>query len=151
MLKVLNHRMGKPLDAHDVADLVQDVTLIVLQKLSQFTGRAPLEAWVFRICRWEIRNFVRGKRRRARLTLLPEDERPAPEHCDGLEVRDELEQVIRQLTASEVEVVRLKHFEDLTFDEIAARLGGSVSTLKTRYYRAMAQLQRELTLRERSA
>jgi hypothetical protein len=37
--------------------------------------------------------------------------------------------------------VRLKHFEGLTFEEMAVRARESVPTMKARYYRAMIRLE----------
>jgi RNA polymerase sigma factor (sigma-70 family) len=48
------------------------------------------------------------------------------------------------LAARERRVVELKHFEDLTFDEIGARLATSPNTVKTWYYEALADLKRVL-------
>jgi DNA-directed RNA polymerase specialized sigma24 family protein len=38
-------------------------------------------------------------------------------------------------------VIRLKHFEHLTFEEIATRLGGNSNTAKTHYYRGLVRLR----------
>jgi NAD(P)-dependent dehydrogenase (short-subunit alcohol dehydrogenase family) len=42
--------------------------------------------------------------------------------------------------AREADVIRMKHFEDLTFEEIGTRLGNSINTVKTRYYRGISRL-----------
>jgi DNA-directed RNA polymerase specialized sigma24 family protein len=38
----------------------------------------------------------------------------------------------------------MKHFEERTFEEIAAALGASPNTIKSRYYRGMLELRRIL-------
>jgi RNA polymerase sigma factor (sigma-70 family) len=42
------------------------------------------------------------------------------------------------------DIVRLKHFEELTFEEIGQRLLLSPNTAKTHYYRALVRLREAL-------
>ena len=63
---------------------------------------------------------------------------------------DDLESVyvaMQRLSAAEARIMRLKHFEALTFEAIALRLSMSQNTSKTRYYRALEKLRRHLRLR----
>ena len=54
---------------------------------------------------------------------------------------------LARLSEAERGVIRLKQFEELTFDAIATRLGLSVNTAKTRYYRGLAHLRDLLATR----
>ena len=51
---------------------------------------------------------------------------------------------LARLPADEAMVMRLKHFEGLTFDEIGTRQAISPNTVKTRYYRALAAMRAQL-------
>ena len=53
----------------------------------------------------------------------------------------EAERLLRRLGGTEAEVLRLKHYEDCTFPEIAARLHVPAGTAKAYYYRAMKRLR----------
>jgi RNA polymerase sigma-70 factor (ECF subfamily) len=147
ILTAQSAKNGRPLDPHDLADLVQDVTVIVLQKLEEYEGRAPLEGWIYRVCCLEFMNGVRRKRRGPRQI---EDENlmtptgPAPEGPD----RDLLARAIARVGGVEAEAICLKHFESMTFEEIGARLCVPVSTIKTRYYRGMVKLEEILSAAE---
>jgi RNA polymerase sigma-70 factor (ECF subfamily) len=150
MLAAVNLRLGAPLDAHDLADLTQDALILVWRKLGSFDGRTPLEAWVYGVVRLELLNTVRRKRRR-------------PEPVDDAEIRarptepeldvdvELLRREIEKLEPEEAAMIRLHHYEDLTFDAAAARLGVAVSTAKSRYYRGLDRLSEIVRGRSRSA
>lgn len=150
VLAARNGRMGRPLAPNDLEDLTQDVLVIVWKNLASYAGAAPLEAWVFRICVYELLNAVRrqGKRARTRLLddeaarLLP-DAAAEPEPPDARGLRS----FLKHLAPREEEVIGLRHVEGLTFQETSAVLGVSVSSVKTHYYRALDKLRDVLRLR----
>ena len=60
------------------------------------------------------------------------------------ETADRVQRILRTLPKAQYEVVILKHWEDLTFAEIADVLGKSQNTVASRYRYAMEKLQRSL-------
>jgi RNA polymerase sigma-70 factor (ECF subfamily) len=60
------------------------------------------------------------------------------------ETADSVRRVLKSLPKSQYEVVILKHWEELTFAEIAEALGLSQNTVASRYRYAMEKLQRSL-------
>jgi len=60
------------------------------------------------------------------------------------ETADRVRRILRTLPKPQYEVVILKHWEDLTFAEIADVLGKSQNTVASRYRYAMEKLQRSL-------
>ena len=150
-LTAANARLGHFLSPDELADLAQDVVLSVWRKLGTFRGHATLEAWTWSFCHHELRNRVRRRRRRRAVVRasLAEIREPQAGATDPSSVDyDHLEEELAALDPAEQDVVRLKHFEHLTFSEIAARLGISPNTVKTRYYRGMVLLRRRLERRE---
>jgi RNA polymerase sigma-70 factor (ECF subfamily) len=146
ILEALSARLGRPLDEQELEDLSQETLIVAWRKLASFTGEARLETWSYGLARLELMNAIRSKRRRPEFrTEVPRDEptdvaSPPTEGHD----RDVLLVEVARLDPDEGEIVRLKHFEDLTFDEIAARLGLTPSTAKTRYYRGVDRLHQRL-------
>lgn len=73
---------------------------------------------------------------------------PAPETLDAdvtaTDRRQLLETAIQKLPASQRVPLVLFHFEDLSYDEIAARLGISLSKVKTDIHRGRLKLRRHL-------
>jgi RNA polymerase sigma-70 factor (ECF subfamily) len=141
ILDGLNARMGRPLSDHDLADVAQDTLVLVWRKLDTFNGSASLETWVFGIARFELMNAVRKNRRR-RASELPEPdlrEAPEPDSTHRLD-HEVVQRELGALDSALAEVIRMKHFDDLTFEQIGAQLGQSINTVKTRYYRGISRL-----------
>lgn len=144
ILSAQNARFGRPLDEHDLADVVQDTIVIILQKLRLFRGEGPLEGWIFRICCLEYLNSVR--RRRRRKPVVDVQELPVPDAQIAKEERqmqdrETLYKALERLDPIEADAVRMKHFEGLTFEQMAERTGVSANTMKTRYYRGLERLE----------
>lgn len=144
-----NRRLGGPLDASEEADVAQDVVILAWRKIESFTGEARLETWVYGLTLGVLRNAVRAKRRRTGRTEARAREREvADAAAEGeLEAEEERARIrarLSELEPDEAAVVELRHFEDLTLDGVADRLGIPVSTVKSRYYRALDQLARWL-------
>jgi RNA polymerase sigma-70 factor (ECF subfamily) len=136
----INLRFGRCLDRDEVADVVQDVAVVVLRNLDRFHGRVPLEAWLHRICFLTLRNRMR-KRRAAPVPLGDAAGELAATAPDDAALRAEVLAVLEQLGGLEADILSMRHVEGLSFDAIAARLGDAVATTKTRYYRAIRRLQ----------
>lgn len=144
MLAARNRRMGRPLNEHDLADLGQETSMIIVRKLDEFEGRAPLEGWIYKICEFEFRNGLRRKRRQ--LPTVDNDletEQPSadPETVNRMAMSERVERALAEVGGVEAETVRWKFFEDLTFKEMGERTGMSPNTLKTRFYRGMERLK----------
>ena len=146
ILEALSARLGRPLDEQELEDRGQETLIVAWRKLASFSGEARLETWSYGLARLELMNAIRRKRRRPDYRTestghepADVDEPPAEPHD-----RDVLLAEVARLVPAEGEIVRLKHFEDLTFDEIAARLAITLSTAKTRYYRGVARLHERL-------
>jgi len=141
-----NRRLGSPLTVEGVEEVSQNVILEVWKKLDRFEGRARLETWTYAFCRNETMNAARRiQRERSRttsLTGLDSDHDPAVTiSVDRGLLDEETEALLAHLAPRETEVVRMRHFEDLALPEIALRLGLSVSSVKTHYYRGLAKLR----------
>ncbi|MCA8961922.1 MAG: sigma-70 family RNA polymerase sigma factor [Planctomycetes bacterium] len=142
-LASLNRRLSIPLHTTELRDLEQDVLVVILEKLGTFEGRARLESWIYRICFFELMNRRREVAKRSRR------DRPLDEVVDPVTVGpdreapslDRIQRGLEQLGSPRAEIVYLKHFEHLTFQEIGETLGLSDNTVKTHYYRALVRLR----------
>lgn len=146
ILAARNARAGRPLDPDDVLDAAHEVIVRVWAQLGEFRGQAALESWVYRFCEFELINAVRRKRRLPRAveeaTLIDVE---APASIDT----ERVYMSIDRLAPEEGAVVRLKHFGELTFEEIAEREGTPLATIKSRYYRGLEKLRFWLTPMQR--
>jgi RNA polymerase sigma factor (sigma-70 family) len=112
------------------------------------TGRLFSVAYVFA----SVRNAARDQLRRRRTTAeLPEsifDNRPSPE---TVAMADEACHIVRQeidsLEHDQREVVVMKVYGELTFDQIAQTMNEPLQTVASRYRRAMRKLKDQLGTR----
>lgn len=147
ILGSINQSMGFPIGPEDLADLSQDTLALIWTKLPTFQGRGRLETWSYRFCFLEFMNRLRQKDRNAKVhgesLDTVSDVMPGPVPVSASEY-ERLHLSLGELGAPEAEIIRLKHFEGLTFDDIGAILEISPNTAKTRYYRGLAWLRQRL-------
>lgn len=147
-----NAQWGRPLGTESLEDVVQDVLAVVWRKLSAFQGQAGLETWVYQFCEFEMRNAVRRLSTRRSRSLTEVEEPTAPPGAP-VAIDDDLAPIyvaMENLAPEDTRIIRLKHFEEQTFDGIAASFGWPTNTVKTRYYRALERLKQWLA-KERQA
>jgi DNA-directed RNA polymerase specialized sigma24 family protein len=117
-------------------DAVQEAFATAIRKRRAFRGEGSLEAWVWRI----VVNTSRNARRRA--------ERRPPPAAGGLTAAAEPAVSPRvpldALSARQREVVFLRYFADLAYDEIARILGISEGTVGATLHAAHGVLRREM-------
>jgi RNA polymerase sigma-70 factor, ECF subfamily len=135
-------RLGLPSGA--VPDWAAEAAATALRRLASYHGLKPLEAWLYRICELT----VLGQRRRqhpgereATVDDLPGTEPSPVDAAAQAEHRQRLEAAVAALGGVEAEVLRLRHFDSLSFRDIAARTGIPLATLRTRYYRGLEKLR----------
>lgn len=144
IMAALNARRGRPFGEHDLADLAQNTVMIAFRKLPEYEPLAPLEGWLYRMCCYEFLNALRRRDRDRRIVSTEEvDDHPDAAATDSTE-HDEVHLALERLGGIEAEIIRLKHFDELTFAELATRLAIPENTAKTRYYRGLDKLERLL-------
>ena len=143
-VRVYNRRVGDPVPVHDLGDVTQNVLAALWAKLERFTGQASLESWAFGFSVREVRKAIDARRRSAGVALSDDGELERKTAAPKLPGGGELETVeieIGDLGHPAADIVRHKHFDELSFPEISDRLDLPLGTVKTHYYRAMARLR----------
>lgn len=142
MVAARNRSFGAALDEHALGDLVGDIVVRVLQKLGAYSGYAAFESWVYVFCEGELRNAVRRRRRLAAREAATADgaEDAVPANAPAA-LDEDVHLCLEKLPEEDRRVMRWKHFEDATLEEIAARLVKNLNTVKSRYTRALRQLK----------
>jgi RNA polymerase sigma-70 factor, ECF subfamily len=139
----------------DARDATQETFLSAFRNLRGFRGEAKVSSWLHRIA---VNHCITRQRRakvRGETTLEDETEADgasysAPAHespARFAESRQRTEMVRRAVNALPTElrqVIVMKEFEELTFQEIADALELPLSTVKSRLYTALRQLQMKL-------
>ncbi len=143
ILAYKNKQYGHPLSEDEVEDVAQEALLAVWRNLESYEGRGALEAWVHRICFLELLVGLRARRRGPR--SLDEGEEPGSAPTIDPLVAERIYLALDRLEPAAADVVRLKHFAGMTFEEIGERLRVSPNSAKTRYYRSLERLRESLS------
>ncbi len=140
LVGALTRMLGSPEDALDAA---QTTFLKCWRTRGRLGSVRDLKAWIFRVGLNAGRDLRRDAwRRRARpLTILPDDQTVHPESPFDSESLDRLRSAVTSLRPAEREVFLLRQDSDCTYEEIAARCGVPVGTVKTRMRTALLKLQ----------
>ncbi len=127
-------------------DALQDAFVRAYNQLAQCKDPNKFVGWFFLI----LRNRCLAERHRSRTeaSLEAAESVAAADRTDGgaeaAEQRRALQLALLALTPEQREVFVLKHFEGLSYGEIAERLSTSVASLKMRMHRAYDTLREEL-------
>ncbi len=143
ILRSRNRAVNGRLGADDLLDVAQEVVARVLTKLPTYLGAARLEVWVYSFCESELLRALARRRRHSQRTieLDPEVVEPAIDEELAREPDLALWGCVSKLQQSDQAIVHARHHAELPFQDIASRLGQTVSFTKTRYYRALVQLR----------
>lgn len=123
----------------DARDATQTAFIKAYEHLGSFNPEQRFFNWLYRILKNECLNVLRGRRPSEPVSL----DLPAGSGADPVEVRERHQAVqaaLLTLSVDHREVVVLRHFTDLSYDEIAATLGIPAKTVKSRLYTARQQL-----------
>ena len=140
-------------EAHDVA---QEVFLKVYQALDRFDPRYRFSTWLFRVGQNAAIDLIR-KRRLKLVSLHRQDagdegrdwELPSPERGPYREIRNvergaAIQHAIAGLPDEYRELISLRHFAELSYDEIARLKEMPLGTVKNKLFRGRQMLKEQL-------
>lgn len=162
LLAFIRLRMGRDLRARlESRDILQSALLKSLQHLDELKGTdtPSLMAWLARIAEHEIRDradYQQRQRRDVARDVAIEDDSPiaaASRSALSRVILDEearrLEDAIESLSPEHREVIVLRKFEELSFADVARRMGRSEDASRMLLARAMTALTLRLSPAER--
>jgi RNA polymerase sigma-70 factor (ECF subfamily) len=139
----------------DAKDATQETFISAYRNLQNFRGEAKVSSWLHRIAV----NQCLTKQRRAKTrseTFLDDEENAeekvfvAPAHQSPARQAEQSErlmhvrQAVNALPVELRQVIVMKEFEEMTFQEISETLQLPLSTVKSRVYTALKQLRMKL-------
>ncbi len=138
----------------EARDLSQEAFLRAFRSLGRFKGEARFSSWLYQIALNLCRDRMRRKKGKSWVSwdeLAERGEDPVPSQgpsaVELVEANDRARWIaaaVASLSDDQREVVVLKEYQGLTFQEIADTLGIPTSTVKTRLYRALSELRTRL-------
>jgi RNA polymerase sigma-70 factor, ECF subfamily len=143
----------------DVEEICQEAFLSVIKNLNSFQGNSHFQTWLFRIAANKARDYQerRGAAKRgggqltvslqaeneAGLLIDPPSHEPAPDaSLITLEQMHLLTRALDQLGNPCREIIELRYFGDLSYDDIASELKLNQKTVSSRLSRCLDRLEK---------
>ena len=144
----LTIKLGSPQDAEDV---LQEVFCRLIRYKLRFRLIRNTSAYLFRMARNEAADFLR-KRKKDQKIRHPEEGFPKviKDSLKGSDqkVLDKASEALAKIPDEQREVIVLKFFEQLTFEEIARVCGVPMGTITSRYRYGMEKLRKTMEDRD---
>ncbi|MBL8829999.1 MAG: sigma-70 family RNA polymerase sigma factor [Planctomycetaceae bacterium] len=141
LLRAIMSLVPNPVDARDV---LQEATVALWAKRAEYDPTRPFAIWACGFVLNQARMFLRSEaRRRARLGAVAEDLLAArrEELASDLDARrDHLQACLDALPSTQRKLVRGYYFEELSVNELATRVDGTVEAIYKALQRAHAAL-----------
>jgi len=153
------YQLSPDISVDDADELCQDVFLAVIRNLKSFAGNSQFRTWLFRIATNKTRDY-RQKRSAAKrggglapvsldaedpetgLRLDPASRAPGPDRVlDAEEQGQLLQEALLHLGDPCREVIELRYFGDLSYEEIAASLKLNPKTVSSRLSKCLDKLE----------
>ena len=112
-----------------------------------------MSTWLYRIALYEALNFLKKRRHEEEHTLTPSDEGDslyllerltADEYFDADAAEEKLQRAILSLPPKQQLVFRLRYYDEMPYDQMAALTGTSEGALKASYHHAVKKVTEEL-------
>jgi RNA polymerase sigma factor (sigma-70 family) len=143
-------------DDTEADTITQDTFVQAFTHLARFEGRAEFETWLTRIAINRSRDWLRRRKYvslfavskesdREIILVEPVDERPdAERQLMARQLRAAITAAETKLSAQQKVIFRLRHYENLSLEEIAEHLGLASGTVRAHLFRAIQKVRKEL-------
>lgn len=144
----LEHHAGSIVkDRQEARDAVQEVFIKAMREDRFFDADFQMRAWLFRVTSNLCYNVVRDKRRRRGILaavdteILPQGKgRTVRAEVYQDQLRRELQEAMSQLSEPHREILMLRYYRDLSYQEISNTLEIRLGTVMSRLSRARSRL-----------
>lgn len=140
--------LGSREESHDAC---QEAAAKVLAAAEQYDPKRPFYPWFYRILRNLCMDRLKGRSRSAAALQQLRHVAPVGAGTSSAERRvleqerfQALARAIEKLPEELREVIELRHFQDLSYEEMAEIIGCPIGTVMSRLYRARRELRERL-------
>lgn len=131
-------------NAEDAWDLSQEAFMAAHRARKSFDADRPFFPWFYRVLRNRCLNYVKKRARRMEISLDVLEERSGGGSTDDLVLRKERTEIVWKalfaLSAEHREIIVLRNFQELSYEEISRILGIPEGTVMSRLYYARRAL-----------
>lgn len=134
---------GNHLDADEI---VQEVLIVLYNKLKDFQFKSSLYTWIYKITTTRSINYLR-KRNLKQVFSLEDNESRLEKSKDDIvvdlesrEKLEKLEKVLQELPLKQREIFIMRNFDEMSYEEISKITGKSIGGLKANYFHALKKI-----------
>ena len=124
-------------DAHRAEDMAQETFIVILRGAERYEQRAKFRTYLYAIALKLLWTERRKELREPESSMDPAEVRTENDSLTGTWIRDAVE----RLDADHREVLMLREYEQLSYDDIAELLQIPVNTVRSRLFRARGELK----------
>ncbi len=136
----------------DADDIVQDTFLKAYNALHSYNQTFPFPAWLYKIASNTCIDYFRRKRIRPIsienlnkeggdiYDIISDKSIPVDVHIINKETKEELLRAIEQLPIRYKQCIQLRHFEELSYEDISLKMNLPLGTVKITLFRARKML-----------
>lgn len=134
---------GNHLDADEI---VQEVLLVLYNKLKTFEFKSSLYTWIYTITNTRSINYLKKKNLKSYFSLddILNKKSEDKDVIDNLEDKQKLEKIesaLQKLPIKQREVFIMRNYDELSYEEIAEITGKSVGALKANHFHALNKIK----------
>ncbi|MBS4033764.1 MAG: RNA polymerase sigma factor [Ignavibacterium sp.] len=134
---------GNHLDADEI---VQEVLIVIYNKLHTFKFESSFYSWLYRITATRSINYLKKRNLKKLISLddlikRKDDGVSVASKIEGTERISMIEQKLQGLPVKQREAFIMRSFNDLSYEEISEITGKSVGTIKANYFHAVNKLK----------
>jgi RNA polymerase sigma-70 factor (ECF subfamily) len=131
-------------NATDAEDVLQEAFAGAFRGLAGFQGRSSVKTWLTRILVTQAAKWRRDRQRRNMPSSDSIEVSQADSVANSIGAKIDLQAALRLLSEEHREILVLREFEGMTYDEIAEAIGLPRGTVESRLHRARAELKEKL-------
>ena len=137
-------------DEETTGDLTQQTFIKAMANMSKYEDRGfPFSSWLYRIAQNEVSMFFRQQSKvysvaidESRIQEFAQEAEIFSSHM-SMEDQDKLVEMLNGLNESELELIELRFFQEMSFKEIAEIYSVSEATAKMRTYRILERINKQ--------
>jgi RNA polymerase sigma-70 factor (ECF subfamily) len=134
---------GNHLDADEV---VQDVLIVMYNKLKTFEFKSSLYTWIYTITNTRSINYLKKKDLRKFFNLddiinKNFEQKDVIDDIESKQKVEEIEKALQKLPVKQREVFIMRNFDELSYEEISQITGKNVGTLKANHFHALNKIK----------
>ena len=130
----------------DSDEIVQQVLIVMYNKLNTFNFNSALYTWIYKITATRSLNLIRKRKLKSMVGLddINTNLNAGYEIINDIEQKEKfnsLQNYLNKLPAKQREIFIFRNFDELSYEEISQITGKSIGTLKANYFHAVKKIK----------